>query len=581
MRKRHGAELDQWLADSGYHVAVPDALRERVVQQGNDVISKAFQERRTNKWSCRRRRMAIWTVVPITAVGLFIACALMLGRSGHVWADSFALLRTRPWIHITATSDDVVHEGWIAPDLGIVAARNNDVLEFDDLHMAESFTYRKSSQQVVQVPLTDHRKHLIDGRSLVAVLSRTEVTPQEFLAVFWRDSAKDLRAMGQSSRTIVDATGAWREIRCNFAVLPNVGTDRVAATLRFESKTGTLRTVDLEMDVTLAGMRKRNRRSIRMSFDYPDDGPRDIYALGVPAKTELVDRGPEPDVEAILRGFRTIPERFDDYLCYVIDTPAFCKWYNGRPLFRIWNKGKRWRVDGMVVASEPNLISEEPDVDDIQEWWRDRAPQYRYFPWARCDGEKVYRYKLNHSKDSPSTGLEIIGVEEELAPVGTEHPMYWGQRPEWWSHPPVGIPHAALTHTYEYPATTGPANTGLLDVRRVGPLSADQYERSQFWIDASRSFVTMRQEFHAVEALFDGSYSQEELRKMTVEPDMPRVSTWSEVKSLAQSPRGYWYPTEISIDNPYGGRHKHQRFVVQFPEEIDDGIFHRDTPTHP
>lgn len=581
MKNRHDAEFDKWLVGSGYRVAVPDGLQARIVQKGNDLMDKAPQRRRTNRISSRGRTVAIWTGVPIAAAGLIIVCALILSHSSHAWAESISALRTRSWIHITATSDNIVHEGWISPVMGVVAGRNDDVLEFDDLHMSEAFTYQKSTKQLVRVPLTDHRKHLIDGRSLVAVLSQIEVTPQEFLAVFWQDDAENLREIDQSSRKVVDAAGTWRELKCNFAVLPNVGTDRLSATMRFESKTGTLRTVDLEMDVTLPKLRQRNQRSIRLEFDYPEDGPRDIYALGVPAKTKLVDRGPEPDVDTILRGFRTVPERFDDYLCYVIDTPESCKWYNGRPLFRVWKKGKRWRVDGMVVASEPDLIREEPDIEDIHEWWKERAPKYRYFPWARCDGEKVYRYTLNHSKESSVTGLEVASIEEEPAPVIAEHPMYWGQRPEWWSHPPLGIPHAALKHTYCHPASKGSANTGLLDIQRDGPVTADQYERMQYWIDPNRSFVTMRHEFHGVEALFDDSYSQAQLRRMIITPDMPRASIWSEVKSLAQSPRGYWYPTEIWIHAPYRGRHKQQRFVLQFPERIDDAIFHPDTPTHP
>jgi len=51
------------------------------------------------------------------------------------------------------------------------------------------------------------------------------------------------------------------------------------------------------------------RRSYRFAFDYPESGPEDIYALGVPRDAKVIDKTPKPDVEEILKTYHSYKDK--------------------------------------------------------------------------------------------------------------------------------------------------------------------------------------------------------------------------------------------------------------------------------
>ena len=56
---------------------------------------------------------------------------------------------------------------------------------------------------------------------------------------------------------------------------------------------------------------------LRREFDYPESGPADVVAMGVPATARRVDRVPADDLVRVLDGLKTGRNRFDDYCGYV------------------------------------------------------------------------------------------------------------------------------------------------------------------------------------------------------------------------------------------------------------------------
>ena len=51
-----------------------------------------------------------------------------------------------------------------------------------------------------------------------------------------------------------------------------------------------------------------------IAFDYPAEGPADIYALGVPRNAPVEDRMPPPDLDRIIKIVQQNRRDFDDYL---------------------------------------------------------------------------------------------------------------------------------------------------------------------------------------------------------------------------------------------------------------------------
>ena len=60
---------------------------------------------------------------------------------------------------------------------------------------------------------------------------------------------------------------------------------------------------------------------MRFVLDYPEEGPADIYALGVPRSAKIVDRVPKPDLARVIDGVKTSRQRFaDSYYAIVAET---------------------------------------------------------------------------------------------------------------------------------------------------------------------------------------------------------------------------------------------------------------------
>ena len=273
MNEPNETESVEFLINSGYGVRVPEALITRVIDEGNEIIGGTTSGR-TAGVPIRLRWMVLPATGSVVAAALLIAL-LMSGRSNYAWAESFDKLRSHPWIHVTADwQDAATAEGWIGADIGIVAHRTSDELRWDDVEVSQSLVYRKANKQLVRLPLTEQQQPPLDSRRFIDLLSKPDLTPAEFFGEFLlKEGTKELREIRQSTRNVTDANGSWREIMCDFAVYPNVGTDRVKTTMRIEKKTSLLRTVVIEMDVTSPADRSRRNSRLRIKFDYPKEGP--------------------------------------------------------------------------------------------------------------------------------------------------------------------------------------------------------------------------------------------------------------------------------------------------------------------
>ncbi len=107
--------------------------------------------------------------------------------------------------------------------------------------------------------------------------------------------------------------------------------------------------------------------AVESQFDYPESGPADIYALGVPRAARVVDRVPSDDIQRILDTLQAGCERMDSYRAVCVINYGTHKWWQMTPMV-FYRKGTRYR-------------------DDYGSWYRDaprgvRAPARGYGPAA-------------------------------------------------------------------------------------------------------------------------------------------------------------------------------------------------------
>ena len=119
------------------------------------------------------------------------------------------------------------------------------------------------------------------------------------------------KIVSQERREVTEAGKTWIEFQMTLW-----RGDMNQATLRVDPET--------RLPVYLLLMSPKNaKKSIKWQFDYPADGPTDIYALGVPHETKIDDRMPSNDALAVLRAIAKSRERIGDFRLLVGESPAY------------------------------------------------------------------------------------------------------------------------------------------------------------------------------------------------------------------------------------------------------------------
>jgi hypothetical protein len=174
--------------------------------------------------------------------------------------------------------------------------------------------------------------------------------------------------VSQKRREVWEAGKKWIEFDVEFS--------------RGDIRSGTLR-VDPEtrLPVFLA------MKSYKCLFDYPADGPSDIYAVGVPATITIDDRMPSEACLQVLRGMAASRARIGGFrLVVTVDVP------NQGFGSIVWRKGDRWRIDSCSSTGPRSMRGAKPP-DGLG--WGDPAAQKLGLFWVApkyiCDGKMVYQ----------------------------------------------------------------------------------------------------------------------------------------------------------------------------------------------
>ena len=173
-------------------------------------------------------------------------------------------------------------------------------------------------------------------------LKEIEVSFQRpFEAIFRGDAKLDnpfprQQLVGQKRRQFQEAGCSWIEYQLD------VRTDLAARTLTFRVDAQTRLPASLTMALTAEGLTpgKIERREMTYTFDYPERGPADIFALGVPRTAKVVDRVPTGAVAQVMDGIKASRDKFPEtYLAIVTECRASIRCRYPRSFVQ----GTKWR----------------------------------------------------------------------------------------------------------------------------------------------------------------------------------------------------------------------------------------------
>ena len=242
------------------------------------------------------------------AAAALIACGMLvwlgrlllpLGQSTVTLAETLATMRTRPWIHVvqSGASDGGVYEYWECFDARTRARKlPRGRISYANYGANVMYAYNPNANKITVSFTTDSYM----------------VGPQ------W-EPVKLL------SEAVERAAAAGTETSREVAVENGVRVERIQVEYESEGRSlavtyvrDVARNVLLRTEATVVKDGQTSRHET--TFDYPDEGPADIYALGVPRPMQTVmDIRPEGPALALVDKIQERFERgFGDYLAVVL-----------------------------------------------------------------------------------------------------------------------------------------------------------------------------------------------------------------------------------------------------------------------
>lgn len=472
----------------------------------------------------KRRRLARFLPALVGAAALVVVgVSLWLGQPQVTWAQVVEAVRSKPWIRMVGKGPEDQQWGtWYSPTHQVLAIRHDEGARFEDHRRSVVYQYAEKEKTLYRTPLDSagsHETFQLYGK-LFAELFRAGAT-LEF------PPKMGLEIVEQERRTVEDGGREWIEydltLRPSKEAPPETDKDlRFQMVFRIDPK------IRLPYSVTMTAPDGEEAGGGTLLFQYPEQGPTDVYALGVPPDAKLVDLVPTGELERVVEGIKSSAERFDPYFALNVMGDAEDPWYVGTP-FLVWDKGNRYRLEYGIV--DPDVPAAEPPAKDTDEaaWWEDRIRKLWFVTVEVSDGERLY----NNEATPPGWG-----------DASKDNPVTWEREgwpePKWKSIPARDWPASTVPLHVAYPQNAarvgrpreevrldlsprdGPQDTILLTrwmTTETGERLPDSEER--FWIDPARSYMTVRYEI--------GDH-------MTVT-----------VEEAARSPRGIWYPTLVRL----------------------------------
>ena len=410
-------------------------------------------------------------------------------------------LRAKPWVRWTfqIPKEVPVPEGfqapecWLSAEKKVFAGRANQSAHYIDLAVQESYDYMPQTKTV--------------HRSLTSDIETVEVGHFETLLrlVSEGDSVLKLpespvQIVGRYARDVADGGHRWTEY--TFACRDSRRTPQdYQVTFRVDRTTQL--PVEMRSTEKFASNDPTDERIY--AIDYPETGPSDIYALGVPRDAKVVDRRrarikTSKDIKEFLAVYeRDRSKPLEPFTMTVLRSDPQKNFSDIYSAFRGKRAGEEMQVEEIdfeqLTTFRKKLWSAQiarPKDADPTDWWRQQIEGMKFKPMPQRGGEM-----LPHR----------IGYPPELLTLAPS---------------PVDNPDCRLT--LDRKPVSGPPDTVLLQIRTETTLG---FNDCFYWIAPKRDYLVLRHEIH---------YSRDH-------------ASWNNstqiIDKVEQSPSGRWYATAV------------------------------------
>lgn len=501
--------LEDRLEAIGAALRTRPGLTEHVMEEVRESVADGATEEPSTpvpRITKRRWRLVTASVVTVATVAGAVLIALLVVPSPSVgWADVTKAIRSQKWIRGTVTyPDGDPGTMWLSPQRQIWAFKSERWCQFFDGREKAKYEYRGREKSIVRLPLGEE-----DAQRVLPVDALSQDRDAIGPWLFGTEKIVD-----QKRREVTEDGKTWVE----FQLVLWRG-DMNHATLRVDPKT------KLPVYLLLTSP-DDSTKSFKWQFDYPEDGPTDIYALGVPREIKIDDQMPSDQVQQVLNAMTASRAHIGDFRLMVAEE-------EGYRVFIVRRKGDRWRVDVCRGSYPPKPA----DGGSASDWFAERLRRFETIPQYICDGKTVY--KNPRPRPIPSDGDSIQWERSRHAPQDLL--STGGSFDSCLS----AAPYVKLV-TFIYPDLTpirgwgfefDPQPTdspGCVLIKRSARTTRKEPWRAHEWfyVDPAKGHALVRAQLFGLPA--DA-------------PADPKVAGGQTIhmENFQQSPSGFWYPTVV------------------------------------
>ena len=451
-------------------------------------------------------------------------------------------IAAQDWVHSTETFPNGQQlETWFSPSLDVSGLSNQERVEYRDHKLGESYEFVRADQTIYRVAESEFPRRYCRWSKLATFLPAMladGLPDQPMPQVFGIDGEDErIELLGHSIEPSAKEAELEYTIRCLLEGNP------VQFVLHLDSDTM------LPIRSVITGVMDGEEMTLTVGLDYPDVGPNDIYDLGVPVNTKLVNRIETERVKFLRDAVRAGAEHFDDFRAtrvrHRVGDPV---WWINADVELICRKDDRFtrrRVD--TIHKQRGDIGPAKDVD-MQQWWKQKVKTARNgpdgTPYNVVIGKDIWDFDSNErtfeKRKHGDSGYHCASLRPDVA----ARPAMGGSSP----HLEIRID--------EHP-DRGPTGTILYELFISPGFSGEPVATvNRYWIDPNRGYLAMQEE-------------------------MGTDKQWSDrttVEKAAQSPSGIWYPQRIrrkcrDSDDGDVVREYIINYYVDFESEIPDRLF--------
>lgn len=464
---------------------------------------------------------------------------------GVVLGDIVASMQRVPWVHVTGTVQSPQRNGhveqWESFDRRIIVWMEPDgVIRYRDAGEEKAYVYHPETNTITITPATD--RYDIAGPDSPVEAMEAMIARQ-----------KEAGAQVTYEATTHNGLPA-RKI--------HIVAKEQDMTLICDRDSG----LPLSMEVVATLPETSEQAVASATFEYPSEGPADIYALGAPRDAQVIDNRPQGSVADLVEQVqRRFDAGFEDHIAVMLESYVDSnETLEPTQIVVMWQKGANKRM-GRYHAF--NVGDRRPEMATLYPAIKDIWPNLTIADALALIGGKFAEFQLIFDGTTSTSWSHFDQVRVDT--IKTD--LFQGSLVDWLAHlarPNPSFLMMAGSKLEALPAD--PNHPGLVGFRVVTnprdssghlPGTTTRVRVESYWFEPAKDYLLVEK----------SSRSEQD------EGISESVTTATEI---SQTPAGKWYPTRIRITSSYparGGQIHHntreQRILLDTSPVFEPGTF--------